>query len=250
MCKEQLALKDSQLRELSAKSQVLTDRVKILESEVNRLLTEPPQPNRHPQQATPTSDCRLCAQLISGVGQIKDQMKKLSSSLPPPISSSLPKFWSSPGARPVHDRVQVIPQQQYSPPPPHASHHQQPHSRPPPAPHQLSSIQRRLMALAGLSQDQYQTSHQSAPQHIQPRVYQQQQQQQLPPPAHQQMSSSLPPPVLLMSVKVPFPHHLRSHPRVRPQHHRIPRNQLHPRHSARAQAYPNPVLNSFISLNY
>jgi hypothetical protein len=50
-----------------------------------------------------------------------------------------------------------------------------------------------------------------------------------------------------MSLKVPFPEHLRSHPRVRPQHPRIPRNKLY-RH-LNTQTDPNPILKNMASLN-
>ena len=109
----------------------------------------------------------------------------------------------------------------------------------PPQPHvpsprpqvQLSDIQQKLMALAG----------QPAPQ--QPHL----------PPLHnqhevfQKQARPLPLPVPLMSIKVPFPKHLRTHPRVRPRHPRIPRNKLFAHRSP--QVDPNPIITNLKSLN-
>ena len=91
MCKEDLALKDSQLRELSTKSQVLTNRVKLLEAEVNRLLTaehiSPSHPNPQPQQNPTAADCHHCDRLVTVVSQIKEQLFQLSSTLLQPPST-------------------------------------------------------------------------------------------------------------------------------------------------------------------
>ena len=116
------------------------------------------------------------------------------------------------------------------------------------------------MALAGLPSQQYQQPHQTTlmfqsssqflsthhQQHL-PLLNQQQDLRHAPNQQHD--PRSLPPPVPLMSIKVPFPVHLRSHPRVRPKHPRIslPVNR---RHRNFAHTDPNPILNNIRNLNY
>ena len=335
MVKEELALKDSQLSDLSSKSHVLTGRVKLLEAEVNRLLAAELLPNPQPQHPGTTSNCHHCALLVKEVALIKEQLNKLTVSLthpapthpappptvPMPVSSShipqcsqagyppqagypsqqgsplqntryetwpvyppqqtsvylpypIPGYTPAPGSRPGH-----VPQQATGFPP-HPHHHPHPeyppfsgsrpgqepsnppsilaapspphHNLPPqpnaephvpqvhPLPHVLSEVQRKLMALAGLSPQQ--SPLQST------KKYPHQQKQHLLPPVHHQQHHHQPRPLPLMSINVPFPHHLRSHPRVRTQHPRIPRNQLK-RHPP-AQSNPNPILKNLHHLNY
>ena len=122
------------------------------------------------------------------------------------------------------------------------------------------------MALAGLPTQQYQVyqspvpaqtlpphqlSQPLSPQHHQDSTHPYQQQDYRHAPNQQQhQPRPLPPPVPLMSIKVPFPVHLRSHPRVRREHPRVPRNNLHRNLSSSAHADPNPILKNIRSLNY
>ena len=328
MCKEELAMKDSQLLEATTKSKVLTDRVRILEEEVNRLLAAEhlpgTQPTAQPQQAATSADGHHCLQLVTEVDQIKEQLQNLCNTFlhpspshadthptilsvpmpanppppppppptiiiqstpplyqqqafqylpplnqqqlpPPPLQSqyTLPYpqkeqhpllhlgyarlheqgythaggYSSDPG---VHTpALGIRPDHQSSNPPSKMSAPSVPHHNLSPQPHvpsPLSDIQKKLMALAG----------QSVPQqnHLPP-LHQQQRHTHV---FQQQQAQPLPLPVPLMSIKVPFPKHLRTHPRVRPQHPRIPRNKLFAHRSP--QVDPNPIINNLISLNY
>ena len=105
MIKEELAKRDSQLREEITKSKVLTERAKILEVEVNRLLAaqhlpaSPPPPPVDPQQPT----CHHCSKLVKEVEMISKQLSSVTEyvvrddhppnkdlSRPPPIASHAP----------------------------------------------------------------------------------------------------------------------------------------------------------------
>jgi hypothetical protein len=51
-----------------------------------------------------------------------------------------------------------------------------------------------------------------------------------------------------MSLKVPFPQHLRSHPRVRLQHPLTPRNKRYHLFKTKTTD-PNPIIQNMASLN-
>ena len=112
MCKEELALKDSQLLEATTKSQVLTDRVRILEDEVNRLLAAEhlhgTQPTVQSQQAAPSADCQHCLQLVTEVNQIKEQLQNLCNTFLHP----------SPNHADTHPPILSVPMPANPPPPP------------------------------------------------------------------------------------------------------------------------------------
>ena len=138
LCKEELALKESELREASIKSNVFADRIRLLESEVTKMLAEkhlhtPSSPNTpcSPSSSTQLSpQCVKCDSVSSDLQEIKLQLNILTTTVhqklkPPPFPSQLQKFPTPPPkpfipAPMFGPSVQPGPSfLQFPPPPPH-----------------------------------------------------------------------------------------------------------------------------------
>ena len=90
LCKEELALKESQLRQANTKSSVLVERVKLLESEVTKLLAAqhihgetPPAPSfsTNSVQERVVPECPLNGLLASDLQDMKTQLANLTSAI-------------------------------------------------------------------------------------------------------------------------------------------------------------------------
>ena len=89
LCKEDLALKESILRDSQTKNNVLVDRVKLLEAEVTKLLADkhlqdkgsPAAPNTSPEISPHAPKCSLCQQVASDIKEIQGQVRALTTAV-------------------------------------------------------------------------------------------------------------------------------------------------------------------------